>query len=81
MTQLYETYGHSIIAVENVPTELTECYGIIQGAPWDKNLLNVHHLVEKPKPHLAVSNTAIVGRYILTPGIFEQIRALPPNGL
>jgi UTP--glucose-1-phosphate uridylyltransferase len=77
LSQLYEAYGHSIIGVENVPQELTECYGIIQGTPWDDNLLNIHHLVEKPKPHLAPSTTAIVGRYIFTPGIFEQIRALP----
>lgn len=77
LTQLYETYRHSIIAVESVPNELTECYGIIQGNPLDNKLLNVHHLVEKPKPQLAASNTAIVGRYVLTPGIFEQIRILP----
>jgi UTP--glucose-1-phosphate uridylyltransferase len=77
LAQLYETYGHSIIAVEKVPAELTECYGIIQGNPWEKNLIKVHHLEEKPKPHLAASNTAIVGRYILTPGIFKQIRSLP----
>jgi UTP--glucose-1-phosphate uridylyltransferase len=77
LTQLYETYGQSIIAVENVPPHLTGCYGIIQGAPWGNNLLNVQHLVEKPKPQLAPSNTAIVGRYVLTPGIFEQIKILP----
>ncbi|MBI2786797.1 MAG: UTP--glucose-1-phosphate uridylyltransferase, partial [Legionella longbeachae] len=70
LTQLYETYGHSIIAVENVAPELTEFYGIIEGIPWDKNLLNIQRLVEKP--HSATSNTAIVGRYVLTPGIFEQ---------
>lgn len=77
LTDMYEQYGHSIIAVENVPTELTQCYGIIQGAPWDKKLLSIHHLVEKPKSQHAQSNTAIVGRYILTQGIFEEIRKLP----
>ncbi|WP_238584101.1 UTP--glucose-1-phosphate uridylyltransferase GalU [Legionella tucsonensis] len=77
LIQMYEQYGHSIVAVENIPQELTECYGIIQGAPWDKNLLSIHHLVEKPKPHNAASNIAIVGRYILTPSIFAQIRKLP----
>ncbi|RUR23350.1 UTP--glucose-1-phosphate uridylyltransferase GalU [Legionella qingyii] len=77
LTQMHERYGHSIIAVENVPQELTECYGIIQGAPWEQGLLSIHHLEEKPKPHLAASNIAIVGRYVLTPGIFEQIRMLP----
>lgn len=77
LIQAYETYGHSIIAVENVPKELTACYGIIQGAPWTNDLLNIQYLVEKPKPHQVSSNTAIVGRYVLTPSIFEQIRALP----
>ncbi|MCW8384932.1 UTP--glucose-1-phosphate uridylyltransferase GalU [Fluoribacter dumoffii] len=77
LTQMYEEFGHSIVAVETIPQELTECYGIIQGAPWDKELLSIHHLVEKPKPHLAASNIAIVGRYVLTPSIFDHIRKLP----
>jgi UTP--glucose-1-phosphate uridylyltransferase len=77
MTELYEQYGQSIIAAERVPSEFTEQYGIIQGIPWEKNLLKVQNLVEKPLPHLAASNTAIVGRYILTEKIFEQIKALP----
>lgn len=77
MTQLYEQYGQSMIAVEHVPTELTEQYGIVQGIPWEKNILKIQNLVEKPLPHLAASNTAIVGRYLLKPGIFTQIKALP----
>ena len=77
LIELYEAYGQSIIAVENVPKELTESYGIVEGTSLENNLLNVTHLVEKPKPHFAPSNTAIVGRYILTPEIFQQIRALP----
>lgn len=80
MTHLYEQHGQSIIATEHVPPELTEQYGIIQGNPWEKNLLKVHNLVEKPPAHLAASNIAIVGRYILTVGIFEEIRALPKIG-
>lgn len=77
LIQLYETHGHSVIAVENVPKELTGCYGIIQGVPWNTNILNIHHLVEKPKSDQVSSNTAIVGRYVLTPEIFDQIRSLP----
>lgn len=77
MTSLYEQYGHSIIATEKVPLELTEQYGIIQGNPWENNILKVENLVEKPLPHLAASNNAIVGRYILSKQIFAQIRALP----
>jgi UTP--glucose-1-phosphate uridylyltransferase len=81
MNDLYQTYGHSLVAVEPIAPELTESYGIVQGVPWGKDLLRIEHLVEKPKPHLALSNTAIVGRYVLTPGVFEQIKALPhePN--
>jgi UTP--glucose-1-phosphate uridylyltransferase len=77
MTALYEQYGHCIIAVEQVPPEMTEQYGIVQGVTWGKNLLKIHHLVEKPLPYLAPSNTAIVGRYILTEKVFAQIKALP----
>lgn len=77
MTKLYEQYGHCIIAAEHVPSEMTEQYGIIQSIPWEKNMSKVQNLVEKPLPHLAASNTAIVGRYILTEKIFAQIKALP----
>ncbi|HHT0592649.1 TPA: UTP--glucose-1-phosphate uridylyltransferase GalU [Legionella anisa] len=77
LIEMYDQHGHSIVAVENIPQELTECYGIVQGAPLDKNLMSIHHLVEKPKPHLAASNIAIVGRYILSPSIFAQIKKLP----
>lgn len=77
MTALYEQYGHGIIAAEHVPPEMTEQYGIIQATIWEKNLSKVQNLVEKPLPHLAASNTAIVGRYILTEKIFAHIKALP----
>jgi UTP--glucose-1-phosphate uridylyltransferase len=77
MTALYEQYGYCIIAVEHVSPKMTEQYGIVQGIPWEKNLLKIQNLVEKPLPHLAASNTAIVGRYILNEKVFAQIRALP----
>lgn len=77
MTNLFEQHGHSIIATEHVPSELTEQYGIIESSPWEKNLLKIKNLVEKPLPHLAASNNAIVGRYILTNKIFAHIKALP----
>lgn len=77
MTKLYEQYGHCIIAAEHVPSDMTAQYGIIQSIPWGDRISKVQNLVEKPQPHLAASNTAIVGRYILTEKIFAQIRALP----
>jgi len=77
MTTLYTKYQQSIVAAQTVPKELTGQYGIIQGEPKDDHLLYINHLVEKPQPHLAASNIAVSGRYILTPGIFACIRALP----
>lgn len=77
LTQMYEQYQCSIIGVEPIPAELTDHYGIIQGASFENNLLTVQHLEEKPKPHLAASNIGIVGRYVLTPSIFSEIKALP----
>lgn len=77
MTTLYEHYGQCIIAAEHVPAEMTEQYGIIQGIPWENNVSKVQSLVEKPLPHLAASNSAITGRYILTEKIFAEIKALP----
>lgn len=77
MTEVYEQYGHSVIAVQDVPIELTKQYGMIQGEIINDNLLYVHKLVEKPKPENAPSTIAVVGRYILNPQIFDKIRATP----
>lgn len=75
----YEEYGHSVIAVEAIPPELSSSYGIIQGELWDNHLMKVSQLEEKPPRHLALSNIGIVGRYILTPSIFQEIRSLPQS--
>lgn len=77
MMALYSDYGQSIVAVQDVPMEQTAHYGIIEGELQPDGLLNITNLVEKPAPSSAPSNIAIVGRYILSMGIFEQLRALP----
>jgi UTP--glucose-1-phosphate uridylyltransferase len=77
MIELYHEYGPSILAVQDVPLEQTSKYGIIVGDSLKDSLIKVTNLVEKPHPDLAPSTIAIVGRYILSPGIFEQIRSLP----
>ncbi|MBK5442707.1 UTP--glucose-1-phosphate uridylyltransferase GalU [Peribacillus sp. TH24] len=67
----YEETNHSIIGVQTVPNEETNRYGIIDPAFQDGRLYQVENFVEKPALGTAPSNLAIMGRYILTPEIFE----------
>ena len=81
MKEVYEKYKCSIIAIEEVPIELTNQYGIISGDLIDNtdNLYRVKNMVEKPESIDAATNLGIIGRYILTPDIFEIIRNLSPG--
>lgn len=67
----YEETNHSIIGVQTVPNEETNRYGIIDPSFQDGRLYQVENFVEKPALGTAPSNLAIMGRYILTPEIFE----------
>jgi UTP--glucose-1-phosphate uridylyltransferase len=76
MTEIYDRYQTSVVAIMEVPREETSRYGIIQGEPMPKSdgrLFEVHDMVEKPPVDKAPSNLAIIGRYILTPLIFESL--------
>ncbi len=77
MVDIYKEYKTSVLAVQNVPLENTSQYGIVAGKQRSESILDITDLVEKPLPGNAPSNTAIVGRYILSPSIFDEIRALP----
>lgn len=79
MVKLYERYQCSIVAIEEVPQEETFKYGIIDGDMEEDRIWRVRSMVEKPDPAEAPSNLAIIGRYILTPDIFELIRTTPPG--
>jgi UTP--glucose-1-phosphate uridylyltransferase len=79
MVALYERHQCSIVAIEEVPYDQTSSYGVIAGTPIDERLLRVTDMVEKPKPEDAPSNLAIIGRYILTPDIFNIIETTPPG--
>ncbi|MFZ0468634.1 MAG: UTP--glucose-1-phosphate uridylyltransferase GalU [Thiogranum sp.] len=67
----------SILGVEQVPHEETEKYGIVQSDEVTKGLSRVSSIVEKPKPEEAPTNLAVVGRYILTPRIFDLLENIP----
>jgi len=79
MVKLYEKYQCSIVAIEEVPKEDTNKYGVISGNEIEKGIFRVNNMVEKPEPKDAPSNLAIIGRYILTPDIFDIIRETKPG--
>ena len=79
MVKLYEQYNCSIVAVEEVPKEETQKYGVIAGEFIQDDIVRVNNMVEKPSPEDAPSNLAIIGRYILTPDIFDIIRQTKPG--
>lgn len=79
MTKLYEKYQCSIVAVEEIPPEDSNKYGVIAGDMIEENIVRVTDMVEKPDPKDAPSNLAIIGRYILTPDIFDIIKETKPG--
>ncbi len=81
MLSIYQKYQCSIIAIEEVPPAQTSRYGIIAGEPLagEEGLYRVDDMVEKPDPQDAPSTMAIIGRYILTPDIFDILRETPPG--
>ncbi len=81
MVKVYEQYQCSIVAIEEVPMEETNKYGVIAGNLVDgtDTTYRVTDMVEKPNPKDAPTNMAIIGRYILTPDIFDIIRNTKPG--
>lgn len=79
MVDLYKQFRCSIVAIEEVPHEETDKYGVIAGEAIKDDLYTVTNMVEKPAPEDAPSNLAIIGRYILTPDIFDILREMPPG--
>ena len=79
MVKLYEQFRCSIVAIEEVPAEDVHKYGVIAGEYMMEGLYRVTDMVEKPDVGDAPSNLAIIGRYILTPDIFQKIRDTPPG--
>ena len=84
LVEVYEATGVGAIAVEEVPREKTQLYGIVAGDPapqgqFGERLLRIRDLVEKPKPSDAPSNLAITGRYVLPPSIFGCLERTKPG--
>jgi UTP--glucose-1-phosphate uridylyltransferase len=84
LIDVYESTGVGAIAVEEVPKDKTQLYGIVDGEPapqppFGARLLRIRNLVEKPKPENSPSNLAITGRYVLPPAIFDCLARTKPG--
>jgi len=81
MIEIYDKYDCSVVAIEEIPMEDSNKYGIIAGNLIDNtdDIYRVTDMVEKPDPKDAPTNMAIIGRYILTPDIFDILRDTKPG--
>jgi len=79
MVRLYKQFRCSIVAVQEVPEDQIHKFGVIAGEQIKDGLYQVNDMVEKPEAKDAPSNLAIIGRYILTPDIFNIIESTPPG--
>ena len=77
MVKLYKQFRCSIVAIQEVPPDQTSKFGVIAGEKMNDSVFRVTDMIEKPEPEEAPSNLAIIGRYILTPDIFELLESTP----
>ena len=77
MVNVYNYHGCSVLGSERVPEDQTHKYGVVAADPAGDRLWHVNGIIEKPTPEDAPSNIAVVGRYILTPRIFEKLEKTP----
>jgi len=77
MVRTYNNLGGSVLAVQEVPLDQVKRYGIVAGESKGDDITKVSAMVEKPSPDKAPSRLAVAGRYILTPGVFDEIRNQP----
>ena len=84
LLDVYEFYGSPVLALMEVPQETISAYGVVDAEPvahagGKDRLYRIRNLVEKPKPSEAPSNLAIIGRYVLTPEVFESLESVTPG--
>ena len=79
MADVFERYGGPVVAVHRVPREEISAYGVIDGTPEGESgrVYRIRDMIEKPHAEEAPSDLAIIGRYILTPDIFEALEKTP----
>jgi UTP--glucose-1-phosphate uridylyltransferase len=79
MSEIFAERGASLLGVEEVPRDQTQSYGIVTIDKMQGDSARMHSIVEKPRPAEAPSNMGVIGRYVLTPRIFEMLSAVSPG--
>ena len=79
MVDVFEQEKASVLGVQEVPRDQTASYGIVIAESFRPRLETVKGIVEKPKPADAPSNLAVIGRYVLTPSIFDHLARVRPG--
>jgi UTP--glucose-1-phosphate uridylyltransferase len=77
MVQMFQEFPTSLLAVQEVPLDQVNRYGIVDGDRVDDRITKVRRMIEKPNPANAPSRMGVAGRYILTPAVFDHIRSNP----
>jgi UTP--glucose-1-phosphate uridylyltransferase len=79
MAEVFSREGASLLGVEEVPRDQTQSYGIVTIERMDGDMARIRSIVEKPRPAEAPSNLAVIGRYVLTPRIFDLLGEVTPG--
>ncbi len=84
LMEVHERFGGSVVAIQRVKRSEVSSYGVIRGRAvhderWNGRIFRTEDMVEKPKPKDAPSNLAVIGRYILTPAIFDELAHTRPG--
>jgi UTP--glucose-1-phosphate uridylyltransferase len=79
MISLFDEVQESIVAIQHVPMDQTQNYGIVEGQPYKQRTYKVERMCEKPAPGTTESDMAIIGRYILQPDIFPLLEETKPG--
>src|SRR5688500_18725081 len=79
MAEVFAQLGSSLLGVEEVPRDQTQSYGIVTVDKMQSDTARIHSIVEKPRPAEAPSNLAVIGRYVLTPKIFDLLAGISPG--
>jgi UTP--glucose-1-phosphate uridylyltransferase len=79
LINVYEKYDGPVLAMMEVPNDKISAYGVVDAEQLSENVFRIRDLVEKPKASEAPSNLAIIGRYVLTPDIFDSLRQTAPG--
>lgn len=79
MIKVFEKYGDCVIALDEVPKQEVRHYGVVKAVKISERIYEIKDIVEKPEPSKTPSNLIIVGKYILTPEFFRELKKIKPS--